>query len=191
MLFADADAERFVCRLIERGQERGCLRRLAWKAIREPMRDAKVVRAPTSALGPYIAEHTARFIVFWDHHGSGCEQEDPTAVEESVIDLLERAGIDRSRSLAIALVPELEAVLIPVWPRVLEELAKVRGQNAPKVHMDESDPKSSLSDALRRCQLRASPPVFADLAGVLSLRDLKNGAALGRLAQALVDWFGS
>lgn len=191
VLFADADAERFVCRLIERGVERGCLRPFAWKAIREPMRDAKVVRAPTAALGPHIANLTARFVVVWDHHGSGYEQDEPGAVEERVLKLLEQAGIDRSRALAIALVPELEVVLVPVWPRVLGELAKLRDQNAPTLPIDPSDPKASLGEALRRCRLRASPPLFGDLAGALSLRELKQGDALGRLSTALVAWFGN
>lgn len=191
LLFADKDAENFVCRLIERGVERGCLRPVQWMAVREPMRDAKVVRAPATALGPHIANPTARFVVLWDHQGSGCEHERPDVVEQRVLGELERSGIDRSRAVAIALDPELEVVLVPVWSRVLGELAGLRNQSTPTVPVDPHDPKASLGEALRLCRLRASPALFEDLAGVLSLRGLKTGGGLAKLSVALVEWFGA
>jgi len=43
-VFADADAQAFVERLVERGQERQCLRPFRWRSRRDAMRDGLVAR---------------------------------------------------------------------------------------------------------------------------------------------------
>ena len=69
VLFADEDARRLVMGLIERGQERRCLRPFRWRAIRDPRRDA-VVKAPDAALRPFVGRAEHRFVVLWDHSGA-------------------------------------------------------------------------------------------------------------------------
>jgi hypothetical protein len=191
VLFADADAERFVTTLIERGIERACLRRIRWRPVRDPMHDARVAREPTAALSPFLGDRDCRFAVLWDHRGSGHEQGSARTVEASVVAALARAGVDDDRTVAIAFEPELEAALLPVWPRVLEELGRKRGALPFAGEPDAADPKGSLARALEAHRLRASPPIFAELARALSLEQLKKGSALGRLAERLAGWFGS
>ncbi len=190
VLFADADAERFVTKLIARGVARRCLRNFAWQAVRDPMHDARVATDPAAALGPFLRDEALHFIILWDHHGSGREDVEPSRVEADVKDALSRVGVDKERVAAIAFDPEFEIALVPVWDRVLAELAKKRSLlHAATVTPDEAEPKQSLRRALNEYRLRASPPLFEELASSLSLERLKMGNAIGRLAEVLVRWF--
>lgn len=191
ILFADADAERFVTKLVERAVERGCLRPLAWRAIRDPMHDARVANEPTAALAPFLRGESTRFIVICDHAGSGREDVESVEVEQDVVAALERSGVGRDRVFAIAFAPELEVVFEPVWERVLTELSKRRAVPPSSEPFVRSAPKESFQRALAAHRLRSSAPLFAELGGVLSLTQLKSGGAIGRLAERLTAWFGT
>lgn len=191
MLFADADAQRFVTTLIERGFERGCLRSIRCESIRDPMHDAGVARASATTLAPYLGMPTCRFVVVLDHHGAGHDTRASGAIESDVAEALERAGVNRERVLVVVLEPELEVTLVPVWERVLELLADKRGAAPASIPMDPRDPKGSWEGALRAYRLKASPALFAELAQSLSLTRLKEGATLERLSRRLVSWFGA
>ncbi len=193
VLFADADAERFITGLIERGIERGCLRlrNEDWEAVRDPMHDARVAREPTAALAPFLHLPTCRFVIVVDHHGSGAEARCRESLESDMVDALLRAGITRERVAAIVFEPELEVALVPTWTRVLELLARVRREPPRAIPVSAEDPKASWGSALRAYKLKSGPALFEELAKDLSLERLKNGAALGRLSERLVDWFGT
>jgi hypothetical protein len=190
LLFADVDAEKLVTRLLTRGIERGCLRQLTWVAIREPMRDARLAQQPLAALGPHIRSTDSRFLILWDHHGSGREDTDPAEIESEVLATFERADIARERVAAVSFRPELEVVLEPVWTRVLEELARQRAEMPQAIPFDPTDPKSSLATAARAHRLRVDSTVFEDLGAKLSLEGLKKGSTLARIGAVLVRWFG-
>jgi hypothetical protein len=191
ILFADADAQRFVSRLVRRGIERRCLRPFHWEAIRDPMRDARVAQQPLAAAEPFRADPETRFLVLWDHEGSGREDRPPPEVEESVVAAFERAGVARSRVRAVAFEPEFEIVLAPAWDRVLAELASKRAELPKALAFDRRDPKGSMKDAADEHRLRADPALYEDLASKLSLRSLKQGDALRRVGACLIEWFGS
>jgi hypothetical protein len=190
-LFADFDAQRFVETLIERGIERHCLRDMRRKFMRDPMCDAHVAREPTAALDPYLSKQTCHFLIMLDHHGSGYEKDSREKLEEDVVDRLVRSGVDRQRVAVIVFEPELEVALIPVWNRVLDLLAAKSTHLQKEIPLDPKDPKSSLKDALVHYQLRSGSALFGELAKKLSLKHLKTGDALGRIARVLVDWFGA
>lgn len=191
VLFADADAQRFVTKLIERGIERRCLRPMKWRHIRDPMHDPRVARDPTAALALFLRHPTCRFVVVLDHHGSGGESRSRESLESDVADVLARAGVARERTAVIVFEPELESALVPVWDSVLEILARKRDVPPAAILPDEGDPKGSWESALRAHQLKSGSALFADLATSLSLSTLKKGAALGRLAACLLRWFGA
>ncbi len=50
VLLADADAERFIKAVIDRGIERKCLPTIHWRTVVDPMRDPSVVRRADSLL---------------------------------------------------------------------------------------------------------------------------------------------
>lgn len=176
--------------LIERGVERGCLRNMRREKIRDPMHDARVARQPEAALAPFLLHSTCRFIVLLDHHGSGRDNRPREELEEQVIASLERANIDRERTSVIVFEPELEEVLIPVWDRVIDLLARKREELPLALAIERSDPKKSFGRALRTYRLKASPALFEEVAKELPLKKLKEGGALARLACCLVRWFG-
>jgi hypothetical protein len=134
---------------------------------------------------------TCRFLVVLDHHGSGHEARTASDLESDILDALERAGVPRERTAAIAFEPELEIALLPVWTRVLEILAAKRGLLPKGIDASDHDPKASWAAALRAYQLKTSPALFAELARELSLENLKMGSALGKLAKLLELWFGA
>ncbi len=191
VLFADTDAERFVSTLIHRGIESGCLRALKWQAIRDPMRDPQVARSPTVALASFLHVRSARFLVVWDHDGSGREQEEPSSVEESVVRLLVQAGLPKENVAAVAFVPELEVALMPVWDRAIEVLARKRSRLPPAMTPSQGDPKGAFHTALRELRLRPQASLFEELASEISVPRIKNGEAIARMAAHLVSWFGA
>ena len=190
ILFADADAERFVSRLVARGIESRCLTPFRWQAVRETMRDARLAQAPLAAARPFIADPATRFLVLWDHHGSGREHRPPSEVEESVIASFARGGVAHDRVCAVSFVPEFEAVLEPTWDRVLSELAARRAELPRAITFDRADPKRSMKAAADAHRLRTNPALYEEFASKLSLHALKQGEALGRIAVCLVGWFG-
>lgn len=191
VLFADLDAQRFVSTLIERGFESGCLRRFALEVVRDPMCDAHVVREPLVALGPYLQHPGTRFLVLWDHMGSGMEDRAPADCEQRVVECFARAGVHSHRVAAIAFVPELEAALEPGWDRVLEVLAGKRKESPREIAFQPADPKAAVREATAAHRLKADASLFRELAGTLSLPKLKQGASLARIADRLAGWFGA
>jgi hypothetical protein len=188
-IFADADAQRFVMRLIDAGMERGCLRRFVVEPVRDPMRDAHVARDPLSVAQSFLSNPNVRFLVLWDHHGSGREIDPPQDVERDITAAFLRAGVPAERVLAIAFVPELEIALEPVWDRVCEELAKKRKDPALEAVFDANDPKGALEAIARRHRIRLNPALFQELAGSLSIPKLKSRDPLARVGARLVEWF--
>lgn len=205
MVFADADMQRFAERLVERGQERRCLRTFRWRILRDPHRDS-MVAAPEGALEPlYCQGDMPRVILMWDHAGSGRELDSPVLVEDEVIGKLVSRGWSRERLAAIAVVPELEAVLEPVWEAVKGILAEKRGapvppdpevlrqaswilrrRRSPTVlpeHFSDAlrgHPKELLHGLVSLLNLRVSPEQFAYLGSRISIPDVKGGCSLPR-----------
>lgn len=188
-IFADADAQRFVMRLIEAGMERRCLRRFVVEPVRDPMRDAHVARDPLSIAQSFLSDPNVRFLVLWDHHGSGREGEPAEHVERDITDAFIRAGVSAERVLAVAFVPELEIALEPVWDRVREELARKRGETPDDMRFDSTDPKAAVQALARKHKLRVDPVLFRELAGSLSIPRLKSREPLARVGARLVEWF--
>lgn len=191
VLFADADAERFVSTLLRRGMQSRCLRELRAQSVRDPMRDPKVARSPNLALAAFLHLRSTRFLVVWDHVGSGREREAPGAVEQDVVSVLVQTGLPRENVAAVAFVPELEIALVPVWDRVMQVLAQKRSLLPPAAPPRPDAPKESLHDALRELRLRPQPCLFEELAAEISVARLKNGEAISRMAAQLVTWFGA
>jgi hypothetical protein len=108
-----------------------------------------------------------------------------------VIHAQHRSGVAPERVAAIAFVPELEVVFEGTWTRVLAELSQRRSMLPSKLPFWADDPKESFHRVLAEHRLRASPALFAELASVLPLSQLKTTGAIGRLATQLVAWFGS
>jgi hypothetical protein len=190
LLFADVDAQAMVETLITRGIERACLRQFRWTSVREPMRDAKVAQDPSRALQPFLNLRTARFAVLWDQHGSGLEGTD-SAAEDMVVKHLRRVDVDAKRVVAVAFAPELESALIPVWDRIVEIIAAKRSKLPFSAgEPNPLDPKASFKAVLAQHSVKSNPLLFRELANQLSIPSLKNGRAIGKLAAALVDWFG-
>jgi hypothetical protein len=203
VLFADEDALRLITRLLERGQarERGCLRSIRWRPIRDPRRDT-VVRAADAALRPFLGNVDHRFIVLWDHSGCGRELEPADSVERDVKQLLVRAGVGEASVEAIAFVPELEATLVPVWSRVVEVLSERRGCAPPSeaeilvksggTRLDEqlSRQPKEVFDALLRClNLRHSAELFEHLGEHVSIPLFKADRSIERISTTLRRWF--
>jgi hypothetical protein len=188
-IFADADAQRFVWALVERGIERGCLRSMRRVQLRETMRDAALCQDPLAVAKPFLSNEAARFLLVWDHQGSGREGEQPSASERRAVEAFTRTNIRAERVLAVALSPEFEIVLEPVWERVCEELAAKRKVPSRTLPFEPTDPKGSFRELTRFHRLRADAALFGELAGRLSLDRLKQGPALERIARRLLEWF--
>ena len=213
-VFADADAKYFVQTLIERGQDRSCLRQFRWRSVRDAMRDA-VWSQPVRVLSPFLRIDECRFLLVWDHEGSGRENDyEAGAVEEEVIGALERAGISRSRIEAIALTPEFEGLLTPVWDRAKQMICQIRrtetvedaviferairlirrkGADEPADFPSalEGHPKEVALALLSIVNLRSSPALFKQLAERLSIPRIKLNSQAQRLSRKLEEWFAT
>ena len=208
VLFADADAQEFVKALVERGPSQGCMRAVRWRPLRDPRRDASTWRNAAGTLGPFISGG-AKLVVIWDHEGSGREDWSPEDVERDVKVSLVAAGASEQAIEAVALVPELEGVLVPAWDRVMSLLAEQRecqvpqeetllarlranlGQDAPEAIEValRSRPKEVLEAAVDVLKLRLHPKLYGRLANELSIPRIKYGAAAKRLSTRLEEWF--
>jgi len=205
-LFADQDAKYLFDALIERGQERGCLRPIRWRSLRDPRRDA-FVQHPTESLAPFLRSPDVRFFITWDEAGSGTHVDAPQA-EADVRAELARAGVEADRILAVAFVPELEALFRPVWKRVVELLAELRERTAPAQSLilqlarelepsvpqdfDQAlalTPKEMLGGALRALQHRPSAAIYEKLGQQVSISEMKRSQAAARVAATLQQWF--
>ena len=207
-LLSDSDLQRLIEGLIERAQERGCIREIRWYPIRDASRDA-LCKRPDGMLRPFFAE-ARRFLVAWDHDGSGRETTPPAQVEAEVVSNLVRSGISPDRILAVAQSPELETVFVPVWERVKQVLAQKRdllmpgddavlgqmravGVTEPMLDIEDAlmrYPKETLLALLRVLNLRHSAALYRDLGTALSLPRMKTPMSTAeRVSGVLVNWF--
>lgn len=202
-LFADKDAELLFERIIERGQERGCIRDVRWRSLRDPRRDAAVARDPGRSLQPFIGRGS-KLLVVWDHEGSGREREAPQQVVESAVQSLVRRGAPARDVLCVALVPELETVLMPAWDRLASVLVEGRGPVPSDVAIAQrlgSSSVEALSEARRlrpkeafqalveAAGLRWSARLFERLGGALSIPGLKGAREMEQITTCLQAWF--
>ncbi len=200
-LFADKDAELLFERIIERGQARGCIRPLRWRSLRDARRDAAVARDPGRSLQPFIG---TKLLVVWDHEGSGRERESPQQVADGAAQSLVRRGAAAADALCVALVPELEAVLMPVWDRLAPALLEQRGpvpSNAAIARrlglasIDELHearalrPKEAFQALVSAAGLRWSARLFERLGDALSIPGLKGAPQMERITARLQAWF--
>jgi hypothetical protein len=204
-LFACSDSVSFLTQVIERGQASRCLRPIRWRRLRDPMRKDQLCQAPEQTLRPFVGKEPPRFLVVWDHAGSGRETAPAREVEANVRLKVAQCGVPDSRVLAIAFEPELEAVLSPVWRSAVELLAAVRQRPAPEDDAIvrrvsrhgvstlpaalERFPKETVEAVVALLQLRRSPALYQTLGEKLSMPALKTGAAVERLTKTLVGWF--
>lgn len=204
-LFADKDAELLFERIIERGQERGCIRQLRWRSLRDARRDAAVARDPGRSLQPFIGKER-KLLVVWDHEGSGRERDTPQLVAEGAVQSLVRRGAARSDVLCVALVPELEVVIMPVWDRLGRALVEGRGAApsdpmvARRLGLDSVEaltearrlrPKEAFQALVGAAGLRWSARLFEQLGQALSIPGLKGAAEIERITTQLQAWFPS
>lgn len=188
-LVADADADRFLKAIIRRGIERGCIAPIRSRIVIDPMKDSMVVRRADSTLRAFARDPYPRIVVLWDHHGSGREQEDPAAVEASVVATVTRTGIPVENILALAAVPEFETILGPVWQHVALHIANPGPARQPAVAFDANDPKGSLTRVAQNAKIRFGPRIFEALGSKLSIPDLKQSSIGSRFADRLEAWF--
>ena len=207
-LLSDADLYRLMQGLVERGQERGCIRRIRWYPIRDASRDA-LCKRPEGILRAFFGEQR-RFLIAWDHEGSGREGMDPSEVEAEVVELLVRSGVPADHVLAVAQSPELEVVFSPVWDNVKRRMARKRGMLPPSdesvlaqlsaVGVSEriSDivdalaryPKETFQALLRVLHLRHSAAIYEGLGAELSIPRMKApNSTVERVSTTLVKWF--
>ena len=188
-LSADADTERLLEAVVRRGIERQCLPPIAIRYLRDPMRDSSVVRNAHTLLLPYAREPLPKFLVIWDHHGSGRECDTPAAVESDVKGLIARLGIPITDILTLAIAPELELLLEPVWSGVLDILGQLGSRTRPNSAFHSRDPKKSLQEAAKAAGVKLAPHVFTTLGDRASLPQLKRTVPGKRLADQLESWF--
>ncbi len=206
VLVACADLEKLVGAVIERGEEMKCLAPTRFRIVRDPMRD-QVCQAPERLVSPFLGDPGCRFLILWDHQGSGRELREAASVEAEVAERLERNGVEPGRVAAIALQPELEVVFPPVWDRVAAIMAQRRSSSVPS----ESDvlkrlkkqgrvfkdmrtalvaaPKETLEALIACLRMRRSPALYETLGRSLSIRLLKGQEPASRVATALETWF--
>lgn len=208
VLFADQDAKLMFERVIERGQQRGCIRALRWRSLRDPRRDAAVAQDPARVLEPFFGGRS-KVMVVWDHDGSGREGEPPASVEAAATRALTRRGFVAADVLCVALVPELEAVLMPLWDRVAQALVQRRRAPAPSdaavagrlarrhgvdaslglEHFKQSMPKEAWLALVVEAGRQPSARLFEELGDELSIPALKATPAVDRVTKQLQAWF--
>lgn len=211
----DSELKSFVTALVARGQERGCLRPFDWRIETDAMRDTMCGK-PDAVLEPYRSARHA--VMVWDHVGSGREAIEPSASEDRVVELVQSRGWTPSNVLAVAIAPEFEGTLAPVWDRVKQLLSSKRGRLPPSdievaaaaYRRDErlawpegfrdgdpvafaagmaKFPKEVFQGVVDVLDLRAQPSLFGHLGQQLSLPKLKQHSVWSRLAERLIAWF--
>lgn len=191
LLLADQDTRRFVEAVIDRGMKRRCLPPLRIDVVIDPMKDSSVVRRAGDSLRSFAQRPWKHVVVIWDHHGSGRHKDSAAAVEEEVVAQVERLGFPRDRILALAVDPELEILLEPVWESVLDALRDIGSRPRPDAAFSAVDPKLSLDLAAIQARVKLAPHVFKELGGRVSIPALKKTSVGGRLSSRLEHWFPS
>lgn len=209
-LFSDLEMQKLFEVLLERGQiaRRSCARSFRWRSLRDPRRDT-VWTQPERPLAPFL-RLDCRFLIVWDHQGSGTEDESPRQVEGRVVARLESAGIEAERVLAVALDPELECLFRSVWPKVKSTIAQERKvappedslilaeaqRSLPKLPWSDEfeealdeNPKEIFEALIRLVKLRRAAPLYAKVAEQVSLPLVKKESAAERIALRIASWF--
>jgi hypothetical protein len=209
-LFSDLEMQKLFEVLLERGQiaGRSCARSFRWRSLRDPRRDT-VWTQPERPLAPFLRME-CRFLIVWDHQGSGTEDESPSQVEDRVVARLESAGIEADSVLAVALDPELECLFRSVWPKVKSTVAKERRvappedslilaeaqRSVPRLQWSkefgealDENPKEIFEALVRLVKLRRAAPLYAKVAGQVSLPLVKKESAAERIALRISSWF--
>jgi hypothetical protein len=209
-LFSDLEMQKLLERLIERGQEEGrrCTRPFRWRSLRDPRRDTVWIQ-PELVLLPFLRSE-CRFLIMWDHHGTGRETAQAAALEQQVVQKLTSLNVPEERVLAVALEPELERLLVPVWPKVKSLIGEERSQSAPEDgavlaqmrklrSLPEANseldsllsrfPKEVFEALIRLLRLRRAPPLYEKIGARVSLPALKEDAAASRIADTISRWF--
>lgn len=151
-----------------------------------------------------------RFLIVWDHHGTGLEVSNPASVEEKVVQRLERFGVPVEKVLAVALEPELERLLVPIWSKVKALIAEERSIDPPEdeailVKARESwaearavmsfdqfldrHPKEAFEALVRLIRLRRAAPLYEKIGAHTSLPTVKQDTTASRIASTLRGWF--
>jgi len=208
-LFSDLEMQKLFEGLIERGQKgRDCTRSFRWRSLRDPRRDT-VWREPERPLAPFLRTD-CRFLVVWDHQGSGYEERPSEEVERMALKRLVDVGISEERILSVALSPELEISFGKAWPKIKRVVAEPRGipapkdvaivaeamRSAPRLRISSDletalaqHPKELFEALVRLVRLRRSPDLYVRIGERVSLKALKREAALSRIAKAISAWF--
>jgi len=173
---------KFFDAIIRRGIERSCMRKTTrYRVIRDTMRDC-LIREPERLLGAYFG-HARSFLVLWDHHGSGATT--PEVGEDTVRQRL-RKDVPEDNLLAVAIDPELEAILVAVYPRCREWLVHKSQKAGPTDDailrktcsiLRADHPGNSLPDSIEDAQQRTPKELFKATA-ILTV---------GRYSEALVE----
>lgn len=154
VLFADDDAKYFFERIIERGQTARCLRKLRWASVSDPMHDS-LCRNPERELLPYVRLPNAashRYLLLWDHQGSGCENIPIEETESVARQALVNCGVAADRILAVAMQPELEALLVGSTLEHCISILSIERQKTPPT------PAQILDRVIRRLRCRRPVP---------------------------------
>jgi hypothetical protein len=209
-LFSDLDMQTLFEAWLERGQQprRQCAREFLWRSIRDPRRDT-VWSQPERALQPFF-QFGCRFLIVWDHHGTGLEAMAPADVEKQVVQRLTRVGVPAEQVLAVALEPELERLLVPVWRKVkllmsgertmappedaeilikAKELSKAVRSVWDFEDLLEKNPKEAFEALVRLVRLRRAAPLYQRIGAQTSLPTVKQDGTAARIASTLRDWF--
>lgn len=209
VLVADVEMEKLLRELIERGQTgRDCTRSFRWRSLRDPRRDT-VWREPDRPLTTFL-KMDCRFLIAWDHQGSGFETRPRETVEDLAVKRLNEVGVQPDRVLAVAFDPELEISFRTAWSKIKRVVSEQRGISAPDdvAILAEARrlaprlpipgdfdaalarfPKELFESLVRLVRLRRSPDLYTRIGRRVSLRALKSEAALSRVATAISSWF--
>lgn len=209
-LFADLEIQKLFEALIERGQSAGrsCAREFRWRSLRDPRRDT-VWREPERALAPFLSTN-CRFLILWDHHGSGLEKQTPLEVEERAVARLRQAGVEEARIQAVCFSPEIERVLKSVWSRVKTILGDERRTAPPADSLVLNDarqanpglqipedldaaweqfPKELFEGLIRLVRMRKAAPLYERIGSEVSLPAVKRDPGMARIAEVIAAWF--
>jgi hypothetical protein len=209
-LFSDLEMQKLFEAWVERGQQPGrrCAREFRWRSLRDPRRDT-VWSQPERALQPFF-QFSCRFLIVWDHHGTGLEISAPEDVEAQVIQRLTRVDVPAERILAVALEPELERLFVPIWQKVKSLISGERDMDPPedaailgkakevsKAVRSAADfddllalnPKEAFEALVRLVRLRRAAPLYQKIGANTSLPTVKRDETAARIASTLRDWF--
>jgi len=212
-LFADQDAEKLFITLLERGQERGCLRNLRVRSLRDTRKDSMSLD-PTRYLSPFFSYENCKFLIAWDNHGSGREKLEFETIRNKVADSFAARGISKENVGVAIFYPELEHVFVPLWERVKQIISNKRNTTPPpdsdilrrsaklslavkRANITDFDtlldhyPKEAFDALVSLVNLRHSSQLYADIAKDISLRTLKKDETVRFIDEFLQTHFPS